>query len=200
MSNWSDIGWLRSVGVFLQWASIGLAFLGALLLVGKFFVDRREKMLSSQATAAAIDEARREAATVARYEYRPLPAALRVTLVEQLKQRALLFAQHVNIRVTFETGALVPTRKYASDFADVLKEAGFSVEGADFATVFLIGQSFPMEFAYHDNDGVTVQEILSAFGDALTVRGVRGQSTAGHIRFHFAGRVVFGTDGKVSIE
>jgi len=200
MSNWSDIGWLRSVGVFLQWASIGLAFLGALLLVGKFFVDRREKMLSSQATAAAIDEARREAATVARYEYRPLPAALRVTLVEQLKQRALLFAQHVNIRVTFETGALVPTRKYASDFADVLKEAGFSVEGADFATVFLIGQSFPMEFAYHDNDGVTVQEILSAFGDALTVRGVRGQSTAGHLPFHFAGRVVFGTDGKVSIE
>lgn len=200
MSNWSDIGWLRSVGVFLQWASISLVFLGGLLQVGKFFVDRREKVLSSQATAAAIDEAKREAATATRYEYRPLPAALRVKLVDQLKQQAALFAQQVGISVTFETGSLVPTRKYASDFAEVLKEAGFTVQGADFATVFLIGQSYPMEVAYHDNDGAAAQGILGSFGDALAVQAVRGQNAAGQVRFHFAGRVVFGADGKVSIE
>ena len=48
---WSDIGSLRSVSGWLQWISIGLVFLSGLLQVGKFLVDRREKVLSALAQA-----------------------------------------------------------------------------------------------------------------------------------------------------
>lgn len=42
---WNDIAQLRQLGLWLQWIAIALVFIGGILQVAKFAVDRREKAL-----------------------------------------------------------------------------------------------------------------------------------------------------------
>jgi hypothetical protein len=44
---WDSIAELRTLSGILQWVSIGLVFISGFLQVGKFIVDRREKVLSN---------------------------------------------------------------------------------------------------------------------------------------------------------
>lgn len=45
---WNDVALLRILGFWLQWIAIGLVFLGGLIQIATFLVDRREKELSDQ--------------------------------------------------------------------------------------------------------------------------------------------------------
>ncbi|WP_129777492.1 hypothetical protein [Peristeroidobacter soli] len=45
---WNDVALLRVLGFWLQWTAIGLVFIGGLVQVATFLVDRHEKELSDQ--------------------------------------------------------------------------------------------------------------------------------------------------------
>ncbi len=56
---WSDLGTLRSISTWFQWASIGLVFVSGFLQVGKYFVDRRERALAAAVQAERENPAAR---------------------------------------------------------------------------------------------------------------------------------------------
>lgn len=54
---WNDVALLRILGFWLQWLAIALVFLGGLVQIATFLVDRREKELSDRQTIEAAKPA-----------------------------------------------------------------------------------------------------------------------------------------------
>ncbi len=52
---WNDIGSLRNFSGWLQWVSIALVFVSGFLQVGKYIVDRREKVLTGIEQAELVN-------------------------------------------------------------------------------------------------------------------------------------------------
>lgn len=192
---------LRRWSHLLLWVSILLPVLGALAVGARYYVERREKELSARTTTAAIQEAKRDAASAAKYEYRPLDLEMRARVADPLKRVRSRFSNRpLSVLVTYEPGAPPPTRQYAAELADLFRDAGFDVKGPDFATVYLLGPSFPMQAAYNDKDADVVSAVFEALGNVLKVQAVHQTFPEGQARIHIAGRVTFAPNGTASIE
>ncbi len=93
MQAWNDPAQLRSLGNFLQGAAIALVFLGGILQVGRFIVDRREKTVNSGI------QARKEQEQSAReVEFQRKISGLEVHLGERQKEIAELKSEATELR------------------------------------------------------------------------------------------------------
>jgi hypothetical protein len=93
MQAWNDPEQLRNLSSFLQWAAIALVFLGGILQVGRFTVDRREKILNSAL------QARKEAEQVVREaEFQQQISGLEAHLGDRQKEIAELKSEATDLR------------------------------------------------------------------------------------------------------
>jgi predicted nucleotide-binding protein len=139
----------------------------------------------------------------ARHEYQPLEATLREGVVRALEPIAREFTSlSAVVTVSHETWIAAPTRMFTAQLASMLRDAGFSVDGPKFATVYLVEPSHPLEWGC----GKALAHLLEPM--MVVLRPVMEQPTPYPVReadgtffrLHFGGRAVFGTDGRVRLE
>jgi hypothetical protein len=93
MQFWNDVAQLRSLSNFLQWAAIALVFLGGLLQLARFTVDRHEK--SVQATLQAHKEKAQERQEA---EFHKKISGLEAHLSDRQKEIAELKSEATDLR------------------------------------------------------------------------------------------------------
>jgi len=139
----------------------------------------------------------------AKHEFTPLESSLRASTIGRLaKIPDVLSQSNIVVNITHESWTSPSTRKFAEQLAILMKEAGLIVSGPDFATVYLIGEVYPIEWGYSESQFEMLKHLYSALSPIMSCnRGAKRKFTAeGKIRIHFAGQAAFGPDGKAEIK
>lgn len=139
----------------------------------------------------------------AKHEYRPLSSEIRQQFVRSLTELKDDFeAAEMKIKITQETWTPSTTQKFTSELADILREAGLNVSGPKFATVYLVSQSYPVEWGFNPAQFSLVNRLFISVSQIMkSPKGaMRNTFPKGNIRIHFGGQAVFDDAGRVVIE
>ena len=141
----------------------------------------------------------------AKHEFTPLAPQLRTAFLSRLHALAPTFERAgISVFITHETWSRPPTRQYASQLADLLREGGLNVEGPKAITYFLVTPPSPLEWGYNETD-VNGPHLDTLYRVLLTIITPNSKWTKashqkpGSIRIHFGGEVVFRPDGVVAV-
>jgi hypothetical protein len=107
------------------------------------------------------------------------------------------------IKITYETWVLPTTRQFADQLALILQEAGLIVDGQSFATVYLVGDAYPLEWGYNESQRELLWDLFAVLRQIIKPSKSHAQRKSlktGHIRIHFAGATIFNEQGLVSVE
>jgi len=142
--------------------------------------------------------------TVAKYEFTSLKNEIKEELISKLKELKVLYEQKsLSIEITYETWVLPSTRKFAEQLVNLLSDAGLKVIGPNFATVYLVGPSFPLEWGYNQDDQELAELLYQSLQTIIIPNNKYSRRTTlqkGKIRIHFAGQVIFDPSGVVSVK
>ena len=140
----------------------------------------------------------------AKYEFTPIISELRETTLPELAQTAVAFSeQAVEVKITHETWTSPATREFTRQLATLLREAGFNVAGPEFATVYLVGPAYPLEFGFNPDQQELMDQLYRALLPIIRPSkeyANRKSLAVGTMRLHFGGQVVFNSDGAVVVE
>ena len=141
----------------------------------------------------------------AKHEFTPLLPNLRAEFVARIRSFASQFERAgFSVLITHETWTPPPTRQYAAQLADLLREGGLSVEGPNAITYFLVNQPSPLEWGYNQAD-VNGPYLESLYQALLTIIHhnpkwtKRAHQKQGSVRIHFGGEAVFQPNGVVAV-
>lgn len=144
-------------------------------------------------------------AIAAKHEFTPLAPQLRSEFVNRLRDLAPEFVRAgFSVQITHETWSPPPTRRYAAQLAELLREGGLQVEGPKAITYFLVTPPSPLEWGYNETD-VGGPHLDPLYQVLLTIiRPNPNWTKASHqqpgsVRIHFGGEVVFEPDGVVAV-
>jgi hypothetical protein len=144
----------------------------------------------------------REIAT--KYEFIAVSENLRATTFSQLSDIAPVFAENsIQVQITHETWASPATRKFANQLSILLSDAGFKVQGPEFATVYLVGPAFPLEWGFNQKQAGLATRLYHALASVIKPSQKHAQRNSfeeGQMRIHFGGQVVFDANGSVMVE
>ena len=166
----------------------------------------RDPNLSEDAALASLREEIESLRKIAaKHEFTPLVPELRATFVARLRE----FASELNdagftVLITHETWSPPPTRRYAAQLAELLREGGLQVEGPKAITYFLVNPPSPLEWGYNEGD-LSNPHLESLYQAVVTIiHGNPKWTKASHqkrgsIRIHFGGEAVFEPDGVVAV-
>lgn len=163
---WNDPGQLRSLSNFLQWAAIALVFLGGILQVARFTVDRREKAVSSDI------QTRKES------DFQQKISGLEVHLGERQKEVAELKSEATDLRA--ETTELRSKAEALDPLRQAIKSATATVEvviaSAEAINSHFMDSGGYLAFAKGEDALMVVNSIdcfgLQQGGDRVLFRGV----------------------------
>lgn len=148
-----------------------------------------------------VDELRKIAA---RHKFQPISHELRELTLPLISQTAASYAEHsIKLKITHETWASAATRQFAKQLADILREAGLDVEGPEFATVYLVGPAYPLEWGFNSEQEDLVNELARALSPIIKPsknHAIRTSLDKGNMRLHFGGQVIFESNGSVLVE
>ena len=158
-----------------------------------------------EALARLQEEIKRLREIAAKHDFTPLASQLRTDFLDRLRALAPEFERAgFSVVITHETWTPPPTRQYAVQLADLLREGGLQVEGPNAITYFLVTPPSPLEWGYNEAD-MNSPLLESLYRLILTVIHPNPKWTkASHqkprsVRIHFGGEVVFQPDGMVSV-
>ena len=157
------------------------------------------------ALARLREEIERIRELTAKHEFTPLASQLRAEFIARLRDLAPDFVRAgFSVQITHETWSPPPTRQYAAQLADLLREGGLHVDGPNAITYFLVTSPSPLEWGYNEAD-VSGPHPDSLYRILLTIIEPNSKWTKashqqpGSVRIHFGGEVVFKPDGIVAI-
>jgi hypothetical protein len=140
----------------------------------------------------------------AKHEFTPISPELRKLALSSLSRAAVTYAEHsIKLEITHETWASPATRRFAEQLAALLKEAGLDVSGPEFATVYLVGPAYPLEWGFNPEQQDLVNKLYQALLPIIKPSkkyANRKSFEKGRIRLHFGGQVVFEPNGAVLVE
>jgi len=172
------------------------------------FRDLAKREFPNLDTEEALGELRGEIDRVreiaAKHEFRPLDSDIRRTLVADLKTLSSSFTEAgAHIEITYETWAVAPTREFASQLAELLREAGFDARGPKTATVYLAQQAYAVEWGFNGAQQALVDRLYGILRRAILPGPSAGKRTnlpKGRVRIHFGGAATFNENGIVTME
>lgn len=157
------------------------------------------------ALARLRNEIERLREIAAKHEFTPLLLNLRTEFVARVRGFSPQFERtEFSVLITHETWTPPPTRQYAAQLADLLREGGLSVEGPNAITYFLVTPPSPLEWGYNEAD-VNGPHLDSLYEALLTIIHPNPKWTKkahqkqGSVRIHFGGEAVFQSDGVVAV-
>ncbi len=162
--------------------------------------------LKTDAALAKLQEDYKRLEEIAsKYEFVELDKDIRAQTINRLKGVAQIFNQKgYKIQVTHETWTNAATQKYASQLADILREAGFNVEGPKQITYYLIQASAPIEWGYSPgmlpDTGLLFDTLLPIFGSTEKWTKHNFDKMKNTLRLHFGGSTTFQRNGIVTIQ
>lgn len=141
-----------------------------------------------------------------KHEFKPINKGLYANIVKLLLPISSKFkSNEVVIEISYETWALPPTRQFADQLANMLKESGFEVHGPNFVTVYLVSKTYPLEWGYNESQYELINELYSVLRNIIkpninNTYAKRNNFQKGSMRIHFAGSTIFDDEGRVSVE
>ena len=183
---------------------------------GKALADRLEPFYElARASSPGLDqdaalarlreEIERLREIAAKHEFTPLAPGLRGEFVASLRALGPEFDRAgFSVHITHETWSPPPTRQYAAQLAELLRDGGLHVEGPKAITYFLVTPPSPLEWGYNEAD-VGEPHLASLYQVLLTIIHPNSKWTKashqkpGSVRIHFGGEVVFQLNGVVAV-
>ena len=157
------------------------------------------------ALAHLREEIQRLREIAAKHEFTPLAPQLRTEFIARVRDLSPEFVRTgFSVLITHETWSPPPTRQYAAQLAELLRQGGLHVVGPNAITYFLVTPPSPLEWGYNDAD-VGGPHLDSLYRVLLTIISPNSKWTKashqqpGSLRIHFGGEVVFQTDGIVAV-
>lgn len=140
-----------------------------------------------------------------KYEFIELDKDIRAQTINRLIPVAQVFNQKkYKIQITHETWTNAATQRYTSQLADILREAGFKVEGPKQITYYLIQESSPIEWGISPGmlpaTDLLFKALLPVFGSKEKWTKRTFEKMQDTLRLHFGGSTTFKKNGIATIQ
>jgi len=217
---WNNPESLRMLSVVLVWLAWGGAFVAALAIPARYYVDQRLAAVRERAQAAleeglreqigsaetrsvqAEERSRRAAQVVAKADYRHLSPSLRQQLLERMGVMAKSETwKGLKVLITVEPSTPLGTRRFAEEIASVMSLAGFDVTRPNADNVYMEGASLPL-WVCNAQQVPLVEEMAAALTMILHTAGKQQLAPVGEIgtlRIHLAGQPSFDEQGGITL-
>lgn len=216
--SWNEISDLKRLSNFLQWAAIGLVFLGGSVALLRFVVDQREKALSSQASREkddaqlkrekelrdALDQSKAEVEQIKnRNVFRPIAPQLRQELVAYLRQLGVQ-AENMppSLSISIQSGSR--NRVLVRDqIIEIFREAGLQAQIAGVRQTFSQGAMPVLNMRIASATENLANAVIKALNAFMKVeyRGYRVETVpVGSIELDINGEPEFAPDGTFTLK